>query len=186
MTNLIYSPIMSLDGYIEDETGSFDWAVPSEEAHRFINDLMRPVGTYLFGRRMYEIMMGWETDPSLADDSPVMADFAQIWQSADKIVYSRTLQSVSTSRTRLVRNFEPDEVTGMKRELESNIAIGGPELAAEAFRSDLVDECHVFLAPITVGKGKPAFPTDSHINLELLDRKNFTGGMTYLRFSIER
>ena len=158
MAKLIYSALTSLDGYIADEDGDFDWAVPDEEVHAFINDLARPLGTYLYGRRMYETMVGWETDPTLADRSPPMRDFAEIWQAADKIVYSRTLEETSTKKTRIERDFDPEAVRRMKASSEREMSVSGPELAAHAFEAELVDECHLFLAPIVIGGGKRSLP----------------------------
>jgi dihydrofolate reductase len=154
MAKLIYSAIMSLDGYVADVDGNFDWAVPDEEVHTFINDLDRPFGTYLYGRRMYEVMVGWEIAHTRADQPTFMQDFAQIWQAADKIVYSKTLETVSTARTRIERNFDPEAVRQMKARARRDILVGGPELAAQAFKAGLVDECHVFVAPMVVGGGK--------------------------------
>jgi dihydrofolate reductase len=158
MAKLIYSTITSLDGYVADEDGNFDWAVPDEEVHPFVNDLERPVGTYLYGRRMYEVMVGWETDPTLADQSPFMRDFAQIWQAADKIVYSKTLETVATARTRIERDFDPEAVRQLKVAAGHDLSVGGPDLAAQAFKAGLVDECHLFVAPIVVGGGKRSLP----------------------------
>lgn len=182
MAKLIYASIASLDGYIEDETGKFDWAVPDEEVHAFINDLERPVGTYLYGRRMYETMVVWETDHTLADQSPLMRDFAEIWQAADKIVYSRTLERVSTGRTRIERNLDPKAVQHMKTSQVRDITVAGPDLAAQAFKAGLVDECHLFLVPIVVGGGKQSLPNHVRLNLELLDERRFGNGMVYLRY----
>lgn len=182
MAKLIYSAIMSLDGYIEDPDGKFDWAVPDEEVHRFINDLERAAGTYLYGRRMYETMMGWETDPSFAAESPFMRDFAEIWQAADKIVYSRTLKAVSTAKTRIDRHFDPEAVQQLKATTRQDILIGGPDLAAHAFRARLVDECHLFLAPIAVGGGKQSLPNSVRVELELLEERGFGNGMVYLHY----
>ena len=182
MAKLIYSAIASLDGYIADEDGNFDWAVPDEEVHAFINDLDRPLGTYLYGRRMYETMVGWETDHTLAEQSPVMRDFAQIWQAADKIVYSRTLEAVSTARTRIERDFEPDAVRQMKASAQRDMIVGGADLAAHAFRARLVDECHLFVVPIVVGGGKRSLPDDVRVKLELLDERRFEGGVVYLHY----
>jgi dihydrofolate reductase len=182
MAKLIYSAIASLDGYIADEDGNFDWAVPDEEVHGFINDLERPVGTYLYGRRMYETMVGWETDPTLADQSPVMRDFAEIWQAAEKIVYSRTLETVSTTRTRLQREFDPEAVRQMKARAGRDISVSGPDLAAQAFRAALVDEWHLFVTPIVVGGGKRSLPNDVRLKLELLDERRFDNGMVYLHY----
>jgi dihydrofolate reductase len=185
MANLIYSAIMSLDGYIEDQSGKFDWAVPDEAVHRFINDLERAAGTYLYGRRMYETMAGWETDPSVAAESPWMGDFAAIWRAADKIVYSRTLETVSTARTRLKRDFDPEAVRQLKATTKQDILIGGPALAAHAFRARLVDECHLFLVPIVVGGGKRSLPDDVRLALELVAERRFGDGMVHLRYRIK-
>jgi dihydrofolate reductase len=182
MAKLIYSAIASLDGYIADEDGNFDWAVPDEEVHAFINDLERPVGTYLYGRRMYETMAGWETDPTLAEQSPLMRDFAQIWQAADKVVYSKTLETVSTTRTRLEREFDPEAVRQMKASAGRDISVSGPDLAAQAFRAALVDECYLIVTPIVVGGGKRSLPNDVRLKLELLDERRFDNGMVYLHY----
>ena len=182
MAKLIYSAIASLDGYVADEDGNFDWAAPDEEVHTFVNDLDRPLGTYLYGRRMYETMVGWETDHTLAEQSPVMRDFAQIWQAADKIVYSRTLEAVSTARTRIERDFEPDAVRQMKASAQRDMIVGGADLAAHAFRARLVDECHLFVVPIVVGGGKRSLPDDVRVKLELLDERRFEGGVVYLHY----
>ena len=182
MARLVYSAIASVDGYVADADGNFDWAVPDEEVHAFINDLDRPLGTYLYGRRMYETMAGWETDPALADHSPLMRDFAQIWQAADKIVYSATLQEVSTARTRIERYFDPEAVRRMKASAGRDMIVGGPDLAAQAFRAALIDECHLFVAPIVVGGGKRSLPEGVGIKLELLGERRFEGGMVYLHY----
>ena len=182
MAELIYSAIMSLDGYIADEDGNFDWAVPDEEVHAFINDLDRSLGTYLYGRRMYETMVGWETDPTLADQSPVLRDFAEIWQAADKIVYSKSLEAVSTARTRIERDFDPEAVRRMKTLAGRELIVGGPELAAQAFRAGLVDKCHLFVVPMVVGGGKRSLPDNVRMKLELLDERRFAGGMVYLQY----
>ena len=184
MANLIYTALASLDGYMEDEEGRFDWAMPDEEVHAFINDLERGVGTYLYGRRMYETMAGWETEPGLAAQSDVMRDFAEIWQAAEKIVYSRTLETVSTRRTRLERDFDPGAVRRLKASAGTDLAVAGPELAAHAFRAGLVDECHLFLAPVIVGGGKKALPDGVRVDLELLDERRFGSGMVYLRYAL--
>jgi dihydrofolate reductase len=176
MGRLIYTAIASLDGYTADEHGKFDWAAPDEEVHAFVNDLERPVGTHLYGRRMYETMAVWET---LDDPEPVMRDFAQIWRAADKIVYSRTLRDVSSARTRIEREFDPEAV----RAMPGDISIGGPTLAAEAFRAGLVGECHLFLHPVAVGGGTPALPRDLRLDLELLDQRRFASGVVYLRYA---
>jgi dihydrofolate reductase len=183
MANLIYSAIASVDGYVADEEGKFDWAAPDAEVHAFVNDLERPVGTYLYGRRMYETMAGWETDPALAARSePILQDFAAIWQAAEKVVYSRTLERAATRRTRIEREFDPEAVRRMKAAAGSDLAVGGAELAAHAFRAGLVDECHLFVAPVIVGGGKRALPDDVRLDLELLDERRFAAGMVYLRY----
>jgi dihydrofolate reductase len=168
---LIYSAIASLDGYIEDANGKFDWAAPDDEVHAFINELERPVGTYLYGRRMYETMVAWET----IDSHP----YAEIWRAADKIVYSRTLDSVPSKRTRIEREFDPEAIRRLKQ--EGDVSVGGPALAAEAIRAGLVDEYHLFLAPVLVGAGKRAFPDGLREELELLDERLFASGVVYLR-----
>ena len=182
MAHVIYSAISSLDGYIEDMDGKFDWAAPDEEVHRFINDLERTAGTYLYGRRMYETMIVWETDPSLAADSPLTEDFAQIWQAADKIVYSKTLPSASTRKTQIERSFDPEAIRQLKEAVEHDILIGGPALAAHAFQSGLIDECHLFLTPIIVGGGKSALPDNVRLELELLEERRFRSGTVFLRY----
>ncbi|MCA1730190.1 MAG: dihydrofolate reductase family protein [Actinobacteria bacterium] len=181
MAKLIYSAIASLDGYIADENGDFDWAMPDEEVHAFVNDLVRPLGTYLYGRRMYETMVYWETAHTAADH-PVEQDFAEIWQAAEKVVYSKTLETVSSARTRIERAFEPDAIRGMKASAERDISVGGPDLAAQAFRAGLVDEWHLFVAPIVVGGGKQSLPDDVREKLELLGERRFGNGMVYLHY----
>jgi dihydrofolate reductase len=182
MAKLIYSAITSLDGYVADEDGNFEWAVPDEEVHTFINDLERPVGTYLYGRRMYEVMLGWESAHTLPDQPPFMLAFAQMWQAADKIVYSKTLQTVSSARTRIERDFDPEAVRQMKALAGRDILVGGPELAAQAMKAGLVEELHLFLAPIVVGGGKQSLPSDVRLELEVLDERRFGNGMVYLRY----
>ena len=182
MAKLLYSAIASLDGYVADEDGNFDWAVPDEEVHAFINDLQRPVGTYLYGRRLYEVMLGWETAHTLADQPPFMLDFARIWQAADKIVYSKTLETVSSARTRIERDFDPEAVRQMKARARRDILVGGPELAAQAIKTGLVDECHLFVVPMAVGGGKRSLPNGVRLKLELLDERRFGNGMIYLRY----
>jgi dihydrofolate reductase len=182
VAKLVYSAIASLDGYIADENGNFDWAVPDEEVLAFVNDLERPLGTYLYGRRMYEMMVGWETDPSAADQSPRSRDFAEIWQAAEKVVYSRTLEAVSTKRTRMERDFDPEAVRQIKASAGRDVSVGGPNLAAHAFMAGLVDECHLFVAPIAVGGGKRSFPNDVRVRLELLDERGFGNDMVYLHY----
>lgn len=182
MAHLIYTTNTSLDGYIEDMDGTFDWTEPSEEYMRFITDLIRADGTHLYGRRTYEFMRVWETDPNLAGQSPLTRDFAQVWQAADKIVYSRTLQAVSTRKTQIERNFDPEAIRRLKESVEQDIHIGGAELAAQAFRAGLIDECHLFISPIIVGGGKPALPANVRLRLELLDERRFGNGAVYLRY----
>jgi dihydrofolate reductase len=177
MGRLIYSAICSLDGYVNDARGEFGWAAPDAELHAFVNDLERPIATHLYGRRMYETMAVWET---LEDEDPRMRDYAQIWRAADKVVYSRTLAIVSTARTRLERELDPEAV----RRMEGDISIGGPTLAAHAFAAGLVDEVHLFLHPVAVGGGTPALPRDLRLDLELLDQRRFASGVVYLGYAM--
>jgi dihydrofolate reductase len=183
MAKLIYAAITSLDGYVADEHGKFDWGEPDEEVHSFVNDLERSVGTYLYGRRLYEVMLAWET-LDLAGQPPYIRDFAEIWRAADKMVYSRTLETISSARTRLERAFDPEAVRRLKAESERDLALGGPELAAHAFRAGLVDECHLILAPIAVGGGKQSLPDGVRLELELLDESRFGNGMVHLRYGV--
>src|SRR5438309_4392155 len=176
MAKLIYSTIASLDGYVADENGNFDWAAPDEEVHAFVNDLERSVGAYLYGRRMYEVMVYWETVPALAEQPPVVQDFAEIWRAADKIVYSKTLETPSSARTRIERDFDAEAVRQMKASAEYDLTVGGPDLAAQAFRAGLVDECHLFVAPVVVGGGRPSFPELLRLELELLEERRFARG----------
>ncbi|MBI4259749.1 MAG: dihydrofolate reductase family protein [Actinobacteria bacterium] len=182
MARLIYSAITSFDGYVADEDGNFDWGAPDEEVHTFVNDLERPIGTYLYGRRMYEVMVYWETAHTLAGQPTFVRDFAEIWRAADKVVYSRTLETVSSARTRIERDFDPEAVRRMKASAGRDITVGGPELAAQAFGAGLVDEVDLFLAPIVVGGGKRALPDDVRLELELLDERRFGNGMVHLRY----
>jgi dihydrofolate reductase len=182
VARLIYSAITSLDGYVADAAGNFDWAAPDEELHSFVNDLERPVGTYLYGRRMYEVMTFWETAHTLPDEPAVMRDFATIWQAANKIVYSRTLTVASTARTRLERDFDPEAVRQMKTEAERDIGVGGPDLAAHAIKAGLVDEYHLFITPVVVGGGKRSLPNDVRVDLDLIDERRFAGGTVYLHY----
>jgi dihydrofolate reductase len=177
---LIYSAITSLDGYVADEDGNFDWAAPDEEVHRFVNDLERPVGTYLYGRGMYETMAVWD-DPETVW-RPVSQDFADIWRAADKVVYSTTLGTASTARTRVERDFDADAVRRMKASAASDISVGGAGLAAHALAAGLVDELHLFLVPVIVGGGKQALPDNVRVNLELLDERRFAGGVVHLHY----
>ena len=184
MANLIYSAITSLDGYVADEDGNFDWAAPDEEVHSFVNDLERPVGTYLYGRRMYETMVFWETADTLVDQPPVIQDYAEIWQAADKIVYTKTLETASSARTRIERDFDPGAVRQMKVGAVRDITVGGPELAAQAIKAELVDEYHLVVAPVVVGGGKQSLPDHVRLNLELLDERRFGNGMVHLHYRI--
>jgi dihydrofolate reductase len=181
MAKLISSAITSLDGYLADEDGNFDWTAPDEEVHAFVNDLERGVGTYLYGRRMYETMVYWETAHTVADH-PVEQDFAQIWRAADKIVYSKTLRAVSTARTQMERDFDPEAVRQMKVSAGRDMAVGGPDLAAQAFKAGLVDELRLFVTPIVVGGGKRSLAANVRLDLELLDERRFEGGVVYLRY----
>jgi dihydrofolate reductase len=179
MARLMYLAIASLDGYVEDEQGIFDWAEPDEEVHAFVNEIERSVGTHLYGRRMYETMVYWET----AEDQPgVYGEYAEIWQAADKVVYSRALQTVTSERTRIERQFDAAAVRRLKEASQSNISIGGAELAGQAVAEGLVDECHLFLGPVLVGGGKRAVPTRVHTDLELLDERRFRSGFVYLHY----
>ena len=181
MSKLIYLMIMSLDGCVADENGNFDWAEPDEEVHTFVNDLERRVSTYLLGRRMYEVLVAWET-MDLADQPPFIRDFAKIWLAADKVVYSTTLETVSSARTRIERDFDPEAVRQMKGSAERDITVGGPDLATQGFKAGLVDECHLFVAPVVVGGGIRALPNDVRLQLELLDERRFGGGFVHLHY----
>ena len=184
MAKLIYSAITSLDGYVADEDGRFDWAAPDAEVHRFVNDLERPIGTYLYGRRMYEVMVFWETAHTLADQPPYVQDFAEIWRAADKIVYSKTLETVSSARTRIEPVFDPGAVRQLKATAARDITVGGPTLAAHALEAGLVDELHLFLSPVVVGGGKRSLPDNVHLKLELLDERRFGNGAVHLRYRV--
>ncbi len=179
MANLTYVAIASLDGYVEDEQGKFDWAAPDEEVHSFVNELERPVGTYLYGRRMYETMVYWESD---GDRPPVYKEYAEIWRAAEKVVYSRTLQTVSSERTRIEREFDASAIKRLKESSRSDISIGGANLAGQAIAKGLVDECHIFLGPVLVGGGKRALPAGIRAGLQLLDEHRFRNGVVYLRY----
>ncbi|MEA2704217.1 MAG: hypothetical protein QOD63_2162 [Actinomycetota bacterium] len=182
MAKLIYTTITSLDGYVADEDGNFDWAEPDEEVHTFVNDLERLVGTYLLGRRLYEVMVYWETAHTRPDQSPVEQDFAEIWQAADKIVYSTTLGTVSSARTRIERDFDPAAVREMKALAGADIGIGGPGLAAQAIAAGLVDEYHFLVNPIVVGGGTPALPDKVRVELDLVDTRRFANGVVHLHY----
>ena len=182
MAKLLYVMNASLDGYIADEDGKFDWGEPGEEYYSFINDLLRPVGTYLYGRRLYELMAVWETDPAAAAQSPAAREFAEIWQSADKVVYSRRLEAAGTTRTRIERDFDPEAVRQLKAAAERDLTVGGPTLAAHAITAGLVDEYHLFVWPVVVGGGKRFLPSKARLQLELLDERRVGNGVVYLRY----
>ncbi len=184
MANLIYSAITSLDGYLEDRDGRFDWAAPDEEVLAFVNDLERPVGTYLFGRRMYETMLYWETAPTGPDQPGGDRDFTKIWQAADKIVYSKSLAVVSSARTRVEHDFDPEAVRNLKASAAADITVGGADLAAQAIRAGLVDELQLFFVPVIVGGGKRSLPADVRLHLGLRDERRFASGVVHLRYSI--
>ena len=181
MARLIYLTLASLDGYIADDDGKFDWAQPDEEVHAFVNDLARPVGTYLYGRRMYEVMIAWETLDLLGEPA-VIQDFAEIWRAADKIVFSRTLDSVSSATTRLEREFDPEVVRRLKDEAGRDLAVAGPDLAGQAIKAGLVDEYQLLLAPVIVGGGKRMLPEDVRVDLELFDERRFDSGFVFLGY----
>ena len=184
MARLIYSAITSLDGYTSDEKGNFDWAAPDDEVHAFVNELERPIGTYLYGRRMYEVMTFWESRDVLADQSPAIREYAKLWQAADKVVYSRALETVSSARTRIERDFDPEAVRQMKALAGPDLTVGGPDLAAQAIKAGLVDEYHLFVTPIVVWGGKPSLPSNVRLTLELLDERRFGNGAVYLYYRI--
>ncbi|WP_258725039.1 dihydrofolate reductase family protein [Cellulomonas sp. NS3] len=186
MARLVYLAVASLDGYVEDASGAFDWAAPDDEVHAFVNDLARPVGTYLYGRRMYETMAYWET-ASTGDDVPAPErDFAQIWRAADKVVHSRTLPAPTTARTRLERRFEPADVRRLVDSAASDVAVGGADLAGQALAAGLVDECQLVLCPVAVGAGKPVFPVGVRVGLELVEERRFRAGAVFLRYAVPR
>ncbi|MGH2922751.1 MAG: dihydrofolate reductase family protein [Solirubrobacterales bacterium] len=182
MAKLTYAMAASLDGYVEDEQGSFAWAKPDEEVHRFVNERERDIGTYLLGRRMYETMAVWETDPLIAQESEYMREYAEIWQGVDKVVYSRTLDAVPTRRTRLEREFDPDAIRALKASAERNLAVAGPNLASSAFEAGLVDEIRLLIAPAIVGAGKPVLPAGARVDLELVEERRLANGMVHLRY----
>jgi dihydrofolate reductase len=184
MAKLIYSAIGSADGYVEDAAGNFDWAAPDEELLGFVNDLERPVGTYLYGRRMYETMRYWESDHTVPGQSPLVREFTGIWRAAEKIVFSATLPSVSTARTRIERNFDPGVVRQLKSATEHDMTVGGADLAGQAIRAGLVDELQLFLVPVVVGGGKRALPDEARSDLELLDTRRLASGAVYLRYQL--
>jgi dihydrofolate reductase len=188
MAKLTYAAIMSLDGYIEDEGGKFDWAMPDPEVHAFVNDLERSAGTYLYGRRMYETMAVWQTvgleiaETADPPPPPEELDFAEMWRAADKVVYSRTLDAPSTPRTRLEREFDPEAVRRLKDAATRDLAVSGPGLAQHAFAAGLVDEVHLFVFPVVVGGGKPGLPRGVRVELDLLDERRFGNGVVHMRY----
>ncbi len=184
MPKLIYSAITSLDGYVADRDGNFDWSAPDEEVHAFVNDLERPIGTNLYGRKLYDVMVFWETAPDEDETSRAMIDFAEIWRGADKVVYSTTLDEPATTRTRIERTFDPEAVRRLKAEASADLSIGGAHLAGQAIRAGLVDELHLFVNPIVVGGGIPWLPDDVRVELELLDEHRFTGGVVHLHYRV--
>jgi dihydrofolate reductase len=184
MGKLIYSAVTSLDGYVADESGSFDWAAPDEELHASVNELERPVSSYLYGRRMYDVMVAWEGEEMDASQSPAVRDYARIWRAAEKIVYSKTLAAVASAKTRIERDFDPDEVRRLKDAAQRDVSIGGPELAALALKAGLVDEVQAFVTPIIVGGGNPFLPGHLRLRLDLLDERRFGSGVVYLSYRV--
>jgi len=184
VARLLYSAIASLDGFVADDRGNFDWAAPDEEVHQFVNDREREVGTYLLGRRMYDVMKFWETADAQPDEPPVFHDYARIWRGADKIVYSASLDRVTTARTRLERRFDADAVRLLKAQAAADLSVGGPHLAAEALRAGLVDELHLYLMPRVIGRGNAALPEDVRLRLDLVDQRRFASGVVYLAYRI--
>ena len=185
MARLIYTSITSLDGFVADAEGNFDWGNPDEDVHTFVNEQERAIGTFLYGRRMYDVLVAWE-DPTIADGQPAyIRDYHEIWRAADKVVFSKTLEAVASERTRIERTFEPEAVRRMKSEADRDLGIGGPELAAHALRAGLVDEIRLFVAPVVVGTGNPALPSDAQLRLDLLDERRFENGTVYLRYRVE-
>jgi dihydrofolate reductase len=182
MAKLVYTAITSLDGYVADEDGKFDWAAPDEEVHAFVNDLERPIGTYLCGRRLYETMVVWETMPSGPDQAPVVRDYAEIWRSADKVVYSTTLSTVASERTRIERTFDADAVRQIKASAERDVSVGGAHLAGQAIKAGLVDVYHLLVTPVIVGGGTSALPDHVRVDLELVDERRFGNGVVHLHY----
>lgn len=182
MAKLIYAAITSLDGYVADERGTFDWAAPDDEVHAFVNDLERSIGTYLYGRRMYEVMRYWETAPTSGDAPAVMRDYAQIWQATDKIVYSTTLSVASTAKTRIAQVFDAAVVRELKASAGHDISVGGSMLAAHAMKAGLVDECHLFVHPVVVGGGTPAFALGVVARFDLVAERRFGSGVVHLHY----
>jgi dihydrofolate reductase len=185
MAKLIYAAISSLDGYVADAEGKFEWSAPDHEVHRFVNDLERPIGTHLYGRRMYEVMRYWETAPTGNDEPSAEQEYATIWQTADKIVYSKSLERASTGKTRIEREFDPEAIQQLKAAAARDISVSGPTLAAQALKLGLVDECHLFLSPIVVGGGNPALPDNVRLVFELLDERRFSNGVVHLHYRVK-
>ena len=184
MGKLIYSAIASLDGYVEDRRGGFEWAAPDEEVHAFVNDLERSAGTYLYGRRMYETMVYWETVDTDGDEAGIARDYAEIWRAAEKVVFSRTLETASSARTRIERHFDPAAIRELKESSARDLTIGGAALAGEAMAAGLVDQCELFLCPVVVGGGKRALPDDVRVELDLMDERRFGSGVVHLRYRV--
>jgi dihydrofolate reductase len=184
MGRLIYSAIMSLDGYTVDAQGRFDWSAPDAEVHAAVNTLLEPVGTHLYGRRMYDVLVAWETMPTGPEEEPAVNDFARLWHAADKVVYSTTLSEVASARTRIERDFDPDAVRTLVADAERDVSIGGPTLAARAFRAGLVDEVHLFASPVVVGGGTRALPDDVRLDLELVTERRFGNGVVQLGYRV--
>ena len=182
MASLTYTMTASLDGYIADEDGEFDWAEPDEEVHAFINDLERPVGTYLLGRRMYEVLAYWDDPPALDEQPSFVQEFAEIWQAADKVLYSRTLEAARTARTRMERDFDAEAIRQLKAQSDRDVTVGGAHLAAQAIKAGLVDDYQLFVVPVVVGAGKQALPRDGRIDLELVDERRFRSGTVFLHY----
>jgi dihydrofolate reductase len=183
VAKLIYSAIASLDGYIEDKQGKFDWAAPDDEVFAFVNDLEQPIGTYLYGRRMYQTMVFWET-VSTSGEPEAFRDFTEIWRTAEKIVYSRTLQAPASERTRIERDFDPAAIRRLKQSSARDITVGGAALAGEAMAAGLVDECYLLIVPMLVGGGKRALPDDVRAQLELLAERRFRSGVVYVHYAL--
>jgi dihydrofolate reductase len=181
VARLVYAAIASLDGYVADESGSWDWSVPDAEVHAAVNDLTRPVGTYLLGRRMYDVLVAWET---MESDEPEIRDFADVWRAADKVVYSRTLEEPRSARTRIEHEFDAEAVRALKAAAQSDLSVAGPELAAQAFAAGVVDDCHLFLSPVVVGGGKRALPEGLQVPLELVGERRFGNGVVHLHHRV--
>ncbi len=183
MAALIYTAIASLDGYIADEDGNFDWAAPSDEVHAFVNELERSVSTYLYGRRMYEVMVAWET-MATENQPDVVRDYAEIWRAAAKIVYSTTLGMATSAKTRIERTFDPEAVRELKASSSRDLSVGGPDLAAQALTAGLVDVCRLFVTPVLLGGGTRALPEGVRLDLELTDERRFDNGTVFLGYRV--